>query len=171
MQENFGNLALQCDLLALKAMIEAAGAGGAGQSFAQQATRLRTLSQELCRDYRQAVSSVDADRLMRKIENRLAELLRRQDEIMALAEEISANSRQQIRALQFEDVESRVVVYSKDQAHRLRAQVKQIESRQQMLEMGIAANQDELEVMVDLIKGRLAALPQDSAKPAFLGDT
>lgn len=45
MQENLGDIALQCELMASNAMIEAMHAGEAGQCFALQSTTLHSLSQ------------------------------------------------------------------------------------------------------------------------------
>ena len=108
---------------------------------------------------------------MREFEYRLDMLLRRQHEILRLAAEVSANARQQTRALQFEDVESRVVVYSKDQARRLKLRVAQIEARQQALEADIANGQVELRTLAEAMKNQLAALPRDSVYPGFSNET
>ena len=94
MQEGFGDIAMQCDLLVSNAIIKTARAD-------------------------------EADKSPQEIESRLDILAREQDDICALSAEIDNNSCSATSALQFEDVESQVVVYSKQPATNLRALVAQ----------------------------------------------
>jgi methyl-accepting chemotaxis protein len=146
-REDFGDIALQCELMALNTMIETMHAGEAGKCFARQTAMLRSLSQLLNHDNKKIRVIGGTDNLLHEVQSRLDILSREQDDISALAAEISANSRRAIHALQFEDVESQVVVYSKDHAANPRALVAQIEARRSTLEAGIAASQDDLRSM------------------------
>jgi len=142
-QENFDDIAFECQLLALNATIEAACGGAAGENFARQAENFRSLSRDIAAANNTRKSDDPGD-LLREFESRLDILARQQDGISALAEEISTNSRCSTRALQFEDVVAQVVVYSSDHANDLRALAAQIEDRQRALAAGIAENQDDL---------------------------
>jgi len=161
-QEDFGDIALQCELMALNSMIEAVRAGEAGKCFAQQATTLRSLSQLLNQDSKKINAIGGAGNLLQEVQSRLDILSREQDVISALAAEISVNSRRATHALQFEDVESQVVVYSKDHAANLRALVAQIEARQSALEVGIAASQDDLRSMAGSFQQQREVLSSES---------
>jgi len=161
-QEDFGDIALQCELMALNAMIEAARAGEAGKCFAQQATTLRSLSQLLNQDSKKIRAIGGPGNLLHEVQSRLDILSREQDDNFALAAEISANSRRATHALQFEDVESQVVVYSKAHATNLRALVAQIEARQSTLEARVAASQNDLRSMTGSFQQQLEVLSSES---------
>lgn len=162
MQEDFGDIAMQCDLLASNAIIEVSRVGGSGQFFALQAATLSSLSQVLDRDNRTICEPGEADDLAHEIELRLDILARGQDYSSAFSVEIETNLQLATPALQFEDVESQVVVYSNDPATNLRAPVTRIEGRQSALQAGIVANQDDLRPMTDSSRRRLEALSDDS---------
>lgn len=162
MQEDFGDIALQCELMALSSMIEAVRAGEAGKCFAQQATRLRGLSQLLNQDSKKIDAIGRAGNLLHEVQSRLDILSREQDDISALAAEITANSRRATHALQFEDVESQVVVYSNEHAANLRALVAQIEARQSAVQAGIAASQDDLRSMTGSFQQQREVLSSES---------
>ena len=162
MQEDLGDRVMQCDLLALNVMFEAARPGEAGKWFAQQAFTLRSPSWPLERDNALTCAPAEAGARLQAIESRIDILARERDNISALATEIDANSSRAIHALQFEDVESLVVVYSKDLANNPRALVTEIEARHSALKAGIAANQEDLSSITDSLRQRLEALPDDS---------
>jgi len=99
---------------------------------------------------------------LHEVQSRLDILSREQDDNFALAAEISANSRRATHALQFEDVESQVVVYSKAHATNLRALVAQIEARQSTLEARVAASQNDLRSMTGSFQQQLEVLSSES---------
>ncbi len=136
MQEDFGDIAMQPDLLALTALIEGARTG-------------------------------EADDSPQEIESRLDILARGKDDICALSAEIEDNSRCATSALQFVDVESQVVVYSKQPAANLRALAAQIEDRPAALEGGVVVNQDDLRAMTDSFRRRPEALSDDSRQDSI----
>lgn len=160
MQEDIGDIALQCDLLALNAMIEATR-GDADQGFYQQAAKLRGLSQDLVSADKNFAAADKAGNLLLEIESRLEFLTRGQDDISSLAAKITDNSRHVTRALQFEDVVSKLVVYSSDHANSLRSLVAKIEDQNAVIATGIAASQDQIRSMTDAFRSKLEALPDD----------
>lgn len=161
MHKDIDDIASQCDLLALNAIIEAARGGDAGQCFARQAASLRRLSRELVGNEHFPASS-DGQDCLRQIESRLEIMARAQGDVGAVAAEISTNSRHATRALQFEDVVSQVVVYSSDHATDLLALVAQIDARYGAVCSGIEASQDEIRSVTDASRRRQQALPADN---------
>lgn len=159
MYEDPGNLALQCDLLALRAKLEAARGGDAELRLARQAARLQRLAR----------SGIDADRPPRDgdaqawLDRRLEQISTLQREIDALAGEIDAVSRRECTALQFEDVESGVVVYSTRHAGELREQLGKIGALRHSLRQGMASDLEALAAMAAMIESRGDEPGEDSA--------
>lgn len=167
MQEDFDNIAFQCDLLALNASIEAARGGDAGKKFARQAASFRNLSCDIIAG-KNAQASGESGNLLRDMESRLDALMREQEKISALAVEITDNSRAATHALQFEDVVAQVVVYSNDHAESLRALTARIDLRQQAIAAGIAANRNDIRSMTESFRQQLEAPPAESDLPGEL---
>ena len=155
MREDPGNLLIQCDLLALGAKLEAARSGDAGRRLARQAARLQVLARSLCEDD----ESLSARELAQRPENRLERVASLQRKIDALAFEIGAFSRRECAALQFEDVESGVVVYSKQHAGELRAQLGRIGALQNSLQADMASDLQALSTMA-AAESRCDGLPE-----------
>jgi len=99
-------------------LIEAVRRSDAGKCFVLLATALQSLSQLLNQDAKKIRAIGSTGNLMHEVQSRLDVLSREQDGIFELAVEIGNNSRRAAHALQFEDVESQVVVYSYDHAAR-----------------------------------------------------
>ncbi len=163
-QEDFDDIAFQCDLLALNASIEAARGGDTASNFARQATNFRNLSQDIIAEI-SALEAGEPDKLLQVMESRLDILAREQEKISALVAEIADNSRSTTHAMQFEDVVAQVVVYSKDRADSLRALTAQIEVQQRAIAAGIAANQNDIRSMTESFRQQLEALPADRNLP------
>jgi len=150
------NLELQCELLALNAMLEAVRGDDRAQDFARRATRLSCLARELADAAERGQPPGSTVESRDRIDHRVGIACRRQQSISALAAEIGADSRASTCALQLKDEDSRVVVYSKERARRLQALVAQIECRQQMLQRDIDADRGALQSMAQAVKKRLA---------------
>lgn len=164
MQENPRSLSLQCDLLALSAVLEAASGGDNSLECALQASRLQSLSRDLHDRGKRAPAAVDADDPLRQLEQRLAKNVLLQRDLGALAGEIETCARRDTGALQFEDVESRVVVYSKHRTRELRTQLQRIEELRQTLQAGIETDRKKLAATADAIKHRLSEQRTQSKK-------
>lgn len=162
MQKNSGDLALQCDLLALNARLEAARSGTSDADLTLQAASLRSLAAELREPEKLTAPELAGDEPLHVLQRRLARFLAGQRDIAALAGAIETNARRATGALQFEDVESQVVVYSKHRARELRAQLDRIERLQQGLEQALAHDRGELEAKAAALQAR----PGKSRGPA-----
>jgi len=93
-------------------LTEAVRRSDTGICFALLSTALQSLSQLLNQDAKKIRTIGSTGNLMHEVQSLLDVLSREQDDIFELAAEISNNSRRAAYALQFEDVESQVVVYS-----------------------------------------------------------
>lgn len=140
MHQDPGNLALQCDLLALRAKLEAARGGAAQQRLARQALRLQYLVRSQFDD---APASPAGDSRA-WLDSRLEQVTALQLKIEALAGEIDALSRRECAALEFEDVESGVVVYSTRHAGELREQLGKIGVLRRSLQADMASDLEAL---------------------------
>jgi methyl-accepting chemotaxis protein len=166
-QDDFDQIAFQCDLLALNASLEAARGGDAGKKFAQQAESFRMLSRDIVAGNQSPQRGQPGNRL-RDIEKRLENLLRQQEKISALAVEINDNSCSATDALQFEDVVAQVVVYSKENAYSLRALASRIDLGRQAIAAGITANQDDIGSLTESFWRQVEALRAESDLPGEL---
>ena len=155
MHKKLADLASQCDLLALNATLEAARSGNAHAEHAQQAASLQSLALKLRDLQRQEACSPDADGLLQKLQQRLELFSARQRDITALANTIAADARRATSALQLEDVESKVVVYSKHRARELRAQQERIDQLQQELQLAVENDRVMLESAAAALGARL----------------
>ena len=101
-------------------------------------------TRERLQQHNALAAEADIDDPLQKLEHRLALAASQQRELAALAREIETRAQASTCALQFEDVESRVVVYSKQHALELREQLARIEEMGKALQAGIAADRDDL---------------------------
>lgn len=154
MQENQTDLPLQCDFLALSAMLEAARGGEQSLEYALQAARLQSLSRQMQDHEKRDFAAAETDHPLRQLEQRLAMIALQQRDLSALAGEIESLARRDTSALQFEDVESRVVVYSKRHSRELRTQLSLIDESLQALQAGIAVDSEKLASTAAAIRQR-----------------
>ena len=155
MQKDIGQILAQSRLLALYAAIEAARAGEAGERFAVQAGELGRMVHGVdCA----VQANGNAEDPLQEIESRLDRLHRKQCEINTLAGKIATSARRVTDSLQFEDVESKVVVYSKQRAGRLRALVSQIEARHGVLEAELSVDQNKIKSKRESFGREIAAM-------------
>ena len=144
MQQNPTDFSLHCDLLALSAMLEAARGGETGLEYALQAARLQSLCRKMREHGNPDPAAIETDEPLQQLEQRLVRFASQQRELGALAGDIVNRAQQDTSALQFDDVESRVVVYSKQRARELRAQLSRIDETRQALWQGIASDLENL---------------------------
>ena len=136
-------------------MLEAARGDEGSHEYALQAARLQSLSRALQDHGNQAGPAIEVDDPLLQLEQRLATIALQQRELAALASEIETRARRDTSALQFEDVESRVVVYSKHRTGELSAQLARIDELRQALQAGIARDSEKLASTAEAIMHRL----------------
>ena len=137
-------------------MLETARGGACSHEYALQAARLQSLSRDMQDCDQRTGPDVEADDPMQQLEQRLSTIALQPRNLVALANEIGRRAHCDTSYLQFEDVESRVVVYSKHDARDLRAQLARIDELRQALQREIAADREKLASTADAIEHRLS---------------